>query len=190
MSVFNDLVLRAAYQDPHNASERDWPMNIRDPTILFDLATKFENGLNGFPKNEARAAQLYKRAGDQGNTSAITCLAILYLSGRGVVKNDTEAARLLRIAADRANLDALLGLAVMYQKGRGVPKNESEAVRLLKIAIDQGDSDAMVRLAKIYERGCSGLPAGRAKEEASRLYGRAAFLGNAEALNRQDETDP
>mgnify|MGYP001327569807 CR=1 FL=1 len=59
----------------------------------FKLASLYESGRDGVPKNLPKAAALYLKAAEQGRADAQYNLAMMYESGHGVAKDAAEAAR-------------------------------------------------------------------------------------------------
>ena len=59
----------------------------------FELASLYESGRDGVPKNLPKAAALYRKAADQGRADAQYNLGMMYESGHGVTKDPAEAAR-------------------------------------------------------------------------------------------------
>ena len=81
------------------------------------------------------AAQLYRKAADLGNTTAIRNLGWMYNHGEGIAQDKAEAARLYRKAADLGNADAMYGLGLMYDNGERVEQNRQRAAELVIAAI-------------------------------------------------------
>jgi len=59
----------------------------------FKLASLYESGRDGVPKNLPKAAALYRKAAEQGRADAQYNLGMMYESGYGVEKDPAEAAR-------------------------------------------------------------------------------------------------
>jgi TPR repeat protein len=51
-----------------------------DPDAQYNLAYLYENGLEGLPKDEAKALELYQQAADQGHSAAQSNLNAMSLS--------------------------------------------------------------------------------------------------------------
>lgn len=75
----------------------------------------------GGPSDPGTAAQLMRRAADQGHVPAITALAQGYISGNQALgtalRTDPDAARMLRSAAEAGYLPAIAALARAYRDG-------------------------------------------------------------------------
>lgn len=100
-----------------------------------NLGVFYKNGIGGLPKNDERAARLFRLAADKGIGTAQTNLGDLYVTGRGgLEKNEQEAARLYELASEQGIAPAQERLGALYaaRKG-GSPKNDREAVRLFRL---------------------------------------------------------
>ena len=99
-----------------------------------------------------KAAELYKKASEQGDADAMEMLAFYYKDGKGVKMDKAEASKWFckaveqyRKAAQGGNADAMYNLAVYYENGYGVKKDKAEALKWVeqyrKVA-EQGKSNA------------------------------------------------
>ena len=79
-----------------------------------------------FPRDFARAAELFREAAEAGSAEAQYALATLYKEGRGVKRDIVESTRLLYLAAIADNPDAMVEYAIALFNGSGVAKNEEE----------------------------------------------------------------
>jgi TPR repeat protein/serine/threonine protein kinase len=132
-------------------------------------------GTGGVDKNETKAAELYRRASDAGDTGAMKNLGVCYENGTGLAKDEAMAVEMYRRAADDSDADGMVHLGVCYRHGRGVPKDEIKAVELYKRAADAGNAYGMVNLGACYEKG-NGVPIDHSK--AAEQYRRAADAGS------------
>ena len=108
---------------------------------ILDLGNSYNQGLNGFEKDEAEGFYWHKRAADLGNYKGMG-LAGIYLLGMGIEKNPEQfeicqGIALLSQAAHRYGSDfACIVLGRIYAKGRyGFQKDKAQAMRLLKLGI-------------------------------------------------------
>ena len=103
--------------------QRGGEKDIKLGNVEFVLAAMYDKkNMLGY------AAELYKRAGDNGVVSALYNLADMYSNGEGVEKNEEEAARLYRIAGYNGHGDAEFNLGVIYENGEGVEKDLNKAM--------------------------------------------------------------
>ena len=82
------------------------------------------------------AAGWYRKAADQGNTTAEVHLADLYRDGRGVTRDMAEACAWYRKAADQGDAGAQGTLGLLYSVGMGVAHDDVEAYYWLSLAAD------------------------------------------------------
>lgn len=111
------------------------PMN---PELLYWLAGSYCWGC-GVQRNKEMAADLYRRAADQGHSDSQYCLGILYSDGEGVAQDEVEAAAWFRKAAEQGNMSAMVSLGVAYKDGCGVPQDYAQGVMWLRKAGEKED---------------------------------------------------
>lgn len=85
-----------------------------------------------------------------GNPVALTQLAALYQTGKGVGKDTTRAAALYEQAAQRGNADAQFNLGNMYLLGEGVPQDDDWAFTYYRAAARQGHAMAQKNVREFY----------------------------------------
>lgn len=138
-------------------------------------------GLSGFPKDPARAVELYRAAERRGYIEARVMLARLLLDGFPPLTKDEAQARKYIEDADRLqNADGQYELGVLYNKGRaGLPKNREKALAQWRKAADQDHDKALFQIGSAYESG-DGVPPDLAK--AAEFYDRAARGENQTAM--------
>jgi TPR repeat protein len=71
----------------------------------------------GVPQDYAHAVAWYRKAADQGDALAQTCLGDLYRDGKGVRQDYAQAAAWYRKAADQGNAYGQAGLGLIYLNG-------------------------------------------------------------------------
>lgn len=108
----------------------------------------------GLP-DPARAADLYARAGAQGNLSAMLELAGLYADdGKGVAADPERHAEWVKRAADTGAPQAQGALGLLYEQGRGVERDPTLAAKLYVRALASGD----LPFAKLRSTGGARAP--------------------------------
>jgi TonB family protein len=81
---------------------------------IYNLGRSYEDGRDGWPKDDGEAARLYRRAADLGSKAAQRRLGFFYETGRGGLQQDIdEAVRLYRAAVGG---DAAPGSATHEEK--------------------------------------------------------------------------
>jgi TPR repeat protein len=73
-----------------------------DPKAQASLASYYYVGV-GTAEDTAKAAELFKKAAEAGNSKAQLCLGILYSKGEGVDQSETDAYKWLLIAAQSSD---------------------------------------------------------------------------------------
>lgn len=107
------------------------------PAELF-LGLLYHGGEKDIPKDFAKAAEMFRKASDQGLTAAHEQLGKCYEKGEGVPQDYSRAAELYKKGADRGYWSALLALGGLYERGQGVPKDLEKAAELYQKVVDQG----------------------------------------------------
>jgi TPR repeat protein len=115
------------------------------------LASFYEFGRGGLPRDNDQAARLYKQSADQGNADAQLELGVVHEVGRiGIQKNDERAQHYYELAATQGNARAQYQLGRFHEFGRGGLLKDSEmAAFWYRKAADQGEVDASYRLANL-----------------------------------------
>ena len=111
----------------------------------------FDQG-RGVPKDATEAARWYRKAAEQGNTSAQFNMGLSYDNGTGVPKDVAEAIRWYRLAAEQGNRSAQNNLGLMYERGEGVVANPVIAYALFNLAAAQGNDKAPSNRARVAEQ--------------------------------------
>jgi TPR repeat protein len=115
------------------------------------------------------AVSYLRKAAEQGNADGQYGLAVMYLTGEGVVRDDAEAGRWMRAAAAQDHLYAVIALAKAYINGDerlgAASRRDAAAGPLLVKAAEAGELVAMDALAKAYVSGEYGLEADPAQAE-------------------------
>ena len=104
-------------------------------------------------KDEAHAAQWFRKAAEQGLPEAQNQLGAMYLHGRGVPKDYTQALVWFVKAAEQGYPEAHLQLGAVYFAGRGgVAKDNVEALKRLTIASTLETRDLRSSYVELEER--------------------------------------
>ena len=105
----------------------------------------------GVAKDEVQAVAWFRKAADQGDTSAQSNLGACYLNGAGVAQDQAEAVRWFRKAADQGHTSAQFNLGVCYYKGAGTQMDLVEAYAYWSLA-GRTDADARRTLANLEKK--------------------------------------
>ncbi|KAI8911446.1 hypothetical protein EDD86DRAFT_188911 [Gorgonomyces haynaldii] len=158
---------------------------------VYQLARIYEDGSppDVYPdKNYARSLLL--EACQLDYVPAIFRLAQCFEYGYlGCPLDVAESHRLYQVAASKGDAESKLALAGWYMTGvEGyIPKDEAKAFQLTKQASEQDLPHAMYALGFLYEKGVGVEPS---REDALKLYTKAAEKGEDRALKRLKELDP
>lgn len=178
-SMFADLVkLKLAKLEPdgETGDGTEVAANV-DPASPEGL---FRQGQTLGLSDPAAAADLYRRAAEQGHTGAMTALGGLYVQGEGVAKDAAEGLRWYRAAADKGDVRGMTELALLFETGEGVEKSETEAAALYRRAATQGSAKALNNLGLMLREG-RGVP--KDDNEAFQLFEKAAGLDFPNAMH-------
>lgn len=141
-----------------------------------DLKEWNRKGDECYDKQEyAEAVKWYRKAAEQGHTTAQYMLGCCYYSGKGVAKDAAEEVKWWRKAAERGHKIAQNNLAVCYEDGTGVPKDKAEALKWYRKAAEQGHARAQYKVGEYY---ASGTVVSRDYCEAVKWYRKAADQGD------------
>jgi len=146
-------------------------------------AGQLEDGIAAAERgDDVVALSLLRPLADQGDSTALEYLGIMYVGGHGVAENKAEGLKMFRWAAELGNADAMKDVGNSYEYGWAVPQDHAEAVKWYLRAVkqyhksaDEGDAHAQLGLAHMYD-GALEDPA-----EAVKWYRKAADHSNADA---------
>ena len=108
---------------------------------------------NSCPVDALKAAQLYRRGAELGDTEALFAFAVMLASGRGIQKNVKGAADLFERAARTGHPEANYNLGLLFIAGTGKPENPRRALMHIRYAAQKGIAAAQYDLAALYRRG-------------------------------------
>ncbi len=161
------LAIRTCAQDLTRAPD--------NPRLLFqlgralDVALRFDEGRH-----------FYEEAASRGYAAAMSNLAYMYLTERGVPKDLAISAHYYREAALRGNDRGRVGIARAYREGWGVERSLVHARSWLELSVSNFWPNAMDNLALYYR---DGLGVEQDLGKAFDLYRRAADLGQTAAMD-------
>ena len=161
-------------------SERSWDMTGTDKYgMMTERAIQYYN-----KKDYEQALDLFRKAAEQGNTTARNYLGLMYENGTGVEQSYEKAAEQYMITANQGDPIGQYNLAYMYYNGWGVPQSLETAAQLFRMSADQGDVFAQLNMGILYENG---LGVKQSLEEAAYYYKLAAEQGDETAQEYLDE---
>ncbi|KAJ3412434.1 hypothetical protein HDV05_000738 [Chytridiales sp. JEL 0842] len=139
------------------------------------------------PETDLRlAADMYKRASDQGDLEGMTRLGKCYMDGEGVKKDEVIAVSWYKVAANLGGAKAQNKLGWCYWKGKGVEKDWHEAVRWYKASAAQDYPEGQINYGLNFtnfseKRQLYGWGGVKDETEAVKWLWRAAENGSAYA---------
>ena len=165
---------------------REWNKNLTNP---YDSPENFREAGNryytgdGAVQNLEEAIYYFRKAAEQGDTTAQFWLGYCYNNGHGVKKDMNKAAQWYEQAANYGNADAQCNLGYCYYTGDGVEQDDNKAVYWFERAAKQGQMQAQSWLGYCYGAG-RGAKQNFAK--AIEWYKKAAKQGDEYAQNKLD----
>lgn len=147
----------------------------------FVIATRYLNGEQGTPQDDATAAYWYGRAAAQGLAPAQYRLGTLYERGKGVARDLKAALSWYERAASLGNVKAMHNAAVLAASKEGQEPDYAKAYKWFSLGAAHGLKDSQFNLAVLLERGL-GTQANPA--EALFWYSAAASQSDDDAARR------
>ena len=122
------------------------------------VAGPFEDAIAAHDKGDfATALRLFRPLAEQGKSSALFNLGLMYRKGEGVPQDYAAAVSLYRKAANQGHAGAQNNLGSMYEHGLGVPQDYAAAVSWYRKGAEQRDAVAQNNLGVMYAKG-HGVP--------------------------------
>ena len=146
-----------------------------DAKELLSQADKYRLA-SGVVHNDAKAAQLYRKAAEIGNAEAETRFAEALFDGRGVKRDPAESRAWLEKAARQGNARGECDLGVMLTNGLDAAQDRAKGLAYLQAAARLGDGYAEDNLGQFAESGLIGDPS---SSEAYMHYLKASEMGSA-----------
>lgn len=108
----------------------------------FQIGFMLENGRMGLNQDYEKAAEFYEIGVERNQKDAMTHLAYLYGSGRGVPQDNNRAISLFRQASRLGDRVALANVGHLYNFGlQGIEKDKVLAYVYLKLAMSAGEKN-------------------------------------------------
>lgn len=115
----------AMAKEPNELANDD---GLGDLDARYQQARRYSIG-KGVPKDEAKAATLFRRLAEKGHAGAQCSLGLAYLFGDGVLKDENEGVKWLKMAAKQEHPAAEYFIGQCYQEGIGVTKDIDSGFR-------------------------------------------------------------
>lgn len=144
-----------------------WASKEGSPEALYRMGLMYNCDCcaeEGIRKNDQKAAQLFRAAGEKRNAKALVILQSMTEKGRGVPKNWSQADRMKEAeklalqAADLGDPRGLVNMAICFEEGRGVQKDVKKTGKYYLRAAEMGHAGAQCSTGSIYQFGDFGFP--------------------------------
>lgn len=184
--VQSQLALGEAYEEGKNVtkdflSAANWykrALRQGDVEATFRLARLVHRGGGKLAQSPDLAAELYRRAAQQGHSGAQNWLGFCYQFGFGQTLDYARAVNWYRKAAEQGYPAAQNNLGMLYLSGKGVSQDLLKAATLFRAAVKKRYAWAENNLGGMYEMGWG---VRRSPRRAKDLYRSAAASGNEQA---------
>lgn len=175
---------RAAYRadDFARAVEIARPLaDAGNPDAINLMATMFEDGVGGLPRDEAQALALYTQAAELGSAAGLNNLGRIYHHGSlGQAVDAPRAEQLYLRAIEGGSQFGQNNYALLLESGLLGPPDWARIVQLYESAADRDEPNAAANLANLYLNGREGLPV---DDMLARQWAeRAVLLNNARGM--------
>jgi|GEM_PF-5770409 len=147
--------------------------------LIFTYSNRCKKDPEAARKCFNEAFRKYAELANDGNSTAMYKIAVMYECGYGVDKDDMDALRWYRRSAHDGYSKAMYELGYRYEQGQGVEEDDEEAIQWFRSAARAGDASAMHSLGEHFDRG-SGVE--KNGDSADYWEIRAAELGNKDAM--------
>ncbi len=98
------------------------------------------------------AAELYRKAAEQGDARAQVDLGVAYAKGEGVPKDEKQAVDWYRKAAEQGDAGAQCNLGILCANGIGVPQDGVLVYMLYNLAAAGGNQTAVKMRAELASK--------------------------------------
>jgi len=111
------------------------------PRSHYNRGVRFLKGKD-CDQSDAKAAEAFRQAGQQGHLEAQYAMGVMFLRGKGVKQDHLQAVRWFTRAAEQDHAKAAYNLGLMRQYGVGVERNLSAASTWMALAAEGGHRKA------------------------------------------------
>lgn len=118
-----------------------------------NLAALFLRGGRDVEPDSARAAELYRRAAEQGDALAQDMLSWMLLEGEVMPPDPEEARRWASAAAEAGVASSMTRLGMLHHHALGVERDAAEAARWWRKGAARGDADGQAMLGAAFHLG-------------------------------------
>ena len=135
---------------PTCKEEIEWKkkrMELDDPIAIGKFGLDYANGQFGFPRDYAKALELFHRAAELGDAKAYNNIGACYDNGYGVEVDGKKARHYYELAAVAGDVTARHNLG-KNELGKG---NYDRALKHFMIAVRNGQNESLERINEMYK---------------------------------------
>ena len=141
-------------------------MELNDAIATFNLGSMYRDGDYGLPRDQAKALELWHRAGELEHATAYNNIGNAYDNGTGVERDKTKATYYYELAAMNGSVYARHNLGCNeWQAG-----NIDRALRHWMIAVKDGSLESLETIKRMYSNGLAELATKDDYTKALRSY--------------------
>ena len=138
-----------SYEEIIKRFEKRLNMDLNDTDAIYNMGCYYARGQLGLPQNQAKALELWHRAGEFGHATAYYSIGYAYTNGNGVERDEKKAKHYFELAAMGGNPYARHNLGNNeWRLG-----NIDRALKHFMIAVKDGHSDSMKNIKHLYKHG-------------------------------------
>ena len=126
-------------------------IELNDPTAIHNMGVYYSHGQFGLSQNDAKALELWHRAGELGHHKSYFNIGGVYNEGRGVEIDKQKALHYWELAAMGGDVEARHNLGAM----EGQAGNMDRALKHFMIAVKDGGSISLESIKRMHEAGLS-----------------------------------
>jgi len=124
-------------------------MELNDADAIRCMGCFYAEGLQGLPRNNAKALELWHRAAKLGHSEAYYNIGLAYNNGKGVGVDKKKAIHYWELAAMSGDIDSRHNLGVIEEKAR----NLDRALKHYMIAVKGGHKKSLDVVKRGYSYG-------------------------------------
>ena len=124
-----------------------------DAEAQYKVGLWYFQGRDHVKQDYTKAADLFEKAAEQGNTIVLAKLGEMYENGKGVQQDYEKAIVWYEKAVESGERDAQYHLGGLYEKSQGTKKGYEKAIALYRKMAESGDWRGQYRLGRLYEEG-------------------------------------
>ena len=138
---------------PPNSNEKiivqyEKRMELNDAMAIYNFGCFYAEGRWGLSQNDAKALELWHRAGELGNANAYCCIGNAYMAAQGVERDMKKAKHYWELAAMNGDVEARYNLG--FNEGQAGIGNKDRALKHFMIAATGGCVESLEKMKELY----------------------------------------